>query len=352
MYSPIIDRLRGILAAGVALGHLIDIAAASGISADAYWFLLQPWRQYLMFNCVVGFIVLSGYCIARSTISRDFSLPTYAWLRVTRIFPTLIACCLFAGAVELVLFGHPLRPAVWNAGFTEQAFVASMFGGAAYFGQFASFAPSYTVTFELLYYTLWGLTFVVFFRTPDVAIVTSLAIGLLLFWLGPTYMRWSLVLLPAWLIGAALAIHETKIVRLAKYVPPSLAWVLLFVAYTTAQQHAGVSIGWEIKHWIYYSGLGGAFAAVLATHLAQKPHEAALDRWLGEISYPLFLIHGPAMIMAATLIRTAGVQMDGGPFCLILMVVAVLCSQAVLMLVEQPIMAFRRRRRSTPVPAE
>ena len=43
-------------------------------------------RPYYGFVCVIGFIVLSGYCIARSTMNR-FSLGDYAVMRVTRVYP-------------------------------------------------------------------------------------------------------------------------------------------------------------------------------------------------------------------------------------------------------------------------
>ena len=50
-------------------------------------------RPYCGFICVVGFIALSGYCIARSTM-KGFALGDYIVKRVTRVYPLLIVAAL------------------------------------------------------------------------------------------------------------------------------------------------------------------------------------------------------------------------------------------------------------------
>ncbi len=116
-------------------------------------------HAYFDFNCVVAFIVISGYCIARSSIlDRRFGVMSYALRSALKNISALIACALFAGAVELMVFNSAFRPAVWTEGFDLQAFQFAVIGMSGYTRQFASYAPSYTVSWELLYYAIWGAT--------------------------------------------------------------------------------------------------------------------------------------------------------------------------------------------------
>src|ERR1700761_8224640 len=109
--NPFINRLRGLLAIGVAISHVMGVAGAYPTTPDSFQNALLPLFMFTGFNYVLGFIVLSGYCIARSTLTRagNFSLAQYAVLRASRIYPALIVCAVIAGVVELIFLGNPLR---------------------------------------------------------------------------------------------------------------------------------------------------------------------------------------------------------------------------------------------------
>ena len=105
--DPRIDRLRGLLAIGVLLGHAIDLARLSTVApAGTLFAIAMATRPYFGFICVVGFIALSGYCIARSTL-KGFALGSYAVKRVTRVYPLLIVAVLLGTLAGRLARGRP-----------------------------------------------------------------------------------------------------------------------------------------------------------------------------------------------------------------------------------------------------
>lgn len=219
LMNPFINRMRGILAILVVVSHIVGIAFTYPTTHDAFQNALAPLFMFTGFNYVIGFIVVSGYCIVRSTLARGpkFSLIQYTALRLTRIYPSLIICACIAGVVELVFFGHPSRIAVWNAGLTLHNFVVSIFGMSGFYGQFGSYAPSYTVSYELLFYLIWGAVFAL---TPTrFTLPISLLAGVCLYFAFPLNYSFAMVLFFVWLIGAALAIHEDGVIKIARRVP-------------------------------------------------------------------------------------------------------------------------------------
>jgi len=151
--DPRIDRLRGLLAIGVLVGHAIDLAQASVPNASGTLFsIAMATRPFYGFICVLGFIVLSGYCIVRSTMKR-FSLPQYAVKRVTRVYPLLIVAVLLTALVEWLAFDSPYRPGMWVLGRDVRKFVVALAGFSGFKGVFGALAPAYTVSFELAGFT-------------------------------------------------------------------------------------------------------------------------------------------------------------------------------------------------------
>ncbi len=153
-----IDLLRGLFAALVMLGHAIDISIRSS-SHDMLFEILIRLRQGLGFVWVVGFVVLSGYCVELSCMKREkFSASRYFAQRLTRIFPLLVVCVLIAGLIEWNIKDSPYRPQVWIGRTDSFRFWVNMVGGGGFLGQFGSISPAYTISYELLYYLVWGLS--------------------------------------------------------------------------------------------------------------------------------------------------------------------------------------------------
>lgn len=268
--NPFINRLRGLLAIGVALSHAVGLALMLQVDQDSFLNALAPFLLFTGFNYVVGFIVVSGYCIARSCLREDFSLLGYVALRVTRIYPTLITCAIVAGIVELTWRGTPYRVEMWDSPATWHYFIINVFGLGGFYGQFASFAPSYTVSYELLFYLIWGIVFAAAPRRFAVPI--SALTGFALYFLLPGNYHFALVLFASWLMGAAIALHEKEIVSAVRLVPLWAVWLLAIVAFILLNQAAAfrkISI-WGYPGSVGTAGIGLIFAAVIAAHLSKR----------------------------------------------------------------------------------
>ena len=96
-----IDLMRGLFAFLVALGHLFDVAQVN----TGYSGVLTIIRPCFGFQWVVGFFVLSGFCIESSVLqARDKSVRHYAVLRFSRLAPAYYTVLFFALAVEVTLW--------------------------------------------------------------------------------------------------------------------------------------------------------------------------------------------------------------------------------------------------------
>jgi peptidoglycan/LPS O-acetylase OafA/YrhL len=214
---------------------------------------------------------------------------------------------------------------------------------AGFFGKFGSFAPSYTISFELLFYTIWGVVFS--FALERQAIPISAAGGVILFFLLPSNFTFAVVLFASWLLGAAIAIHEAEVKAIFARVPLWATWLVVLTAFIAGNQ-------WVVFHginWWEFPGslltLPGAllFALIIGSHLAKSRRAMELDNWLGEISYPLFLVHGPVLIAVGSLLKLSGIApVSFGMMTAILMGSVIASAHLVLVLLERPVMRIRR----------
>ena len=235
--DPRIDRLRGLLAIGVLVGHAIDLAQSSVPNPSGTLFSIAiATRPFYGFICVLGFIVLSGYCIARSTM-KGFSLGQYAVKRVTRVYPLLIVAVLLTGLLEWVAFDSPYRPDMWVLGRGVRRFIAALAGFSGFKGAFGALAPAYTVSFELMYYAIWGLALAAVSGRGRPALLIAAVSGIALIVLGPSLravLGWfagfvppvGVALFPGWLFGAALVLFEARLTKAASAIPLWATWIL------------------------------------------------------------------------------------------------------------------------------
>ena len=356
---PFIDRLRGALAILVALSHAAALATMVPATSDAFQAALTPATLFSGFNYVIGFIVISGYCVARSTIKSTarlpFSLTHYAAMRVTRIYPALIACAVLAGVVELALFNSPNRIPMWQAGIDVQHFISNLLGLSGFKGQFGSYAPTYTVAYELFYYAIWGIALALL--PQNLGCLAVMTVMPTLFFVLPGNFQFAIVLSALWIMGAALATYEHAIVRTVRRYPLWLVWsvcLIIFIRGNAEFARLQISL-WEFPGSLFTIPCGLLFAIVIASHLARSGPQLALDKWLGEISYPLFLAHGPVIIAVGSLLKafgpSLGFSISFGALMLILMSSSLAAAQAILVLVERPVMSWRRSLTSEEAPS-
>jgi len=299
------------------------------------------------FNYVIGFIVVSGYCIARSTLEHRFNLARYAARRVTRIYPSLIAGALLAGLVEACWLDSPNRIAMWDTGIDPRIFAWNAAGLAGFSAQFGSYAPTYTVAYELFYYAIWGLLLSIM---PQRRGPLAMALAMpALFFLLPSNFQFAVVLSAVWITGAALAIYQKEILLSIEEVPLWLVWLsclLIFILGNSEIMRHKVNF-WAAPGSLWTIPCGFLFAIVIASHLARRGPELALDKWLGKISYPLFLFHGPIIIAIGSLTKASHIRFSFGALFFILMACSIVVARAVVVLIERPLMDWRKSRKSS-----
>lgn len=361
--DPRIDRLRGLLAIGVLLGHAIDLAHMSAPNSSGTLFsIAMATRPYFGFVCVVGFIVLSGYCIAGSTMKR-FQPGEYTVMRVTRVYPLLIVAVLLTALVEWIAIGSPYRPDMWVLGRDVRKFVAALAGFSGFKGNFGALAPAYTISFELLYYAMWGLAMTAAFGRARRALIITAAGAILLIVFGGRLrdsLGWfagfvpvaGIALFPGWLLGAWLALAQNQVTRVARFVPNWAAWLLFVTVYAACVDAFNVPFlipASDNFHVVYMTILSLLFFTIVAAWLARpSPARNATDTWLGEISYPLFVIHGPTIIGLQFAMNAWRVTLPFAIDLAILLAASFASAMLLLMFVERPVMAWRRRLRRQP----
>jgi peptidoglycan/LPS O-acetylase OafA/YrhL len=358
--DPRIDRLRGLLAIGVLVGHAIDLAQSSVPNPSGTLFSIAiATRPFYGFICVLGFIVLSGYCIARSTM-KGFSLGQYAVKRVTRVYPLLIVAVLLTALLEWLAFDSPYRPGMWVLGRDVRKFIVALAGCSGFKGTFGALAPAYTVSFELLYYAIWGLAMTAVNGRGRPALLIAAASGIVLIVLGAPIraaLGWfagfvpsvGIALFPGWLFGAALVLFEERLTRAASAIPIWATWILFVSIHAYCVDAFQLPFAFhtsEHGYLAYCTVMSGLIVTMVATWLARPvPAPRALDTWLGEMSYPLFLIHGPVIIGLQFALNAWRVELPFVADLVILLAASFAAAMVMVTFVERPVMAWRRRLR-------
>jgi peptidoglycan/LPS O-acetylase OafA/YrhL len=353
-----IDRLRGTFALLVMVGHAIDVAAAA--PPDRWTAMLLPLRPFLGFVWVIGFIVLSGYCITASCLRGRESIGPlqYVQLRVSRLFPLLWASLAVAFVLERSMGRSPLRPPIWTAGLGTESLIINAAGLGGFYGQYASLAPAYTLSYELLFYTCWGVAWFGAGRQTRRALVAASA-GVVVLWaltlllpplLAVPFNEFVRILYVCWIAGAVLAVYLPRLssAPIARALAP-MRWLILAAVLLWGDAALGMpQTTPSPSAWVYYLLLAAAFAGVIVGFAARgrdvAPH--ALDRWLGLISYPIFLIHGPIVIFGGYLLARSGFPLGFGASFALLAAASIAVAMVMAVLVERPVMAMRARWRA------
>ncbi|MCA1962446.1 MAG: acyltransferase [Prosthecobacter sp.] len=331
-----IDLLRGLLALMVLLAHALEsgqIVAAG--SSQPMWMTVTLGHGSFWVN---GFFVLSGFCIHRAILAQrakpgPFALP-YLWARVTRLYP-----------VYLVALGLALLLSPWPSGSTLAAHLTMMQGIT---GPLAAIKPAWSLTYEVIYYAVWPLCLTLCAWRGMRALFLAgggavMAAGvLMLVWKkvmhgaeGTWVLPMALIAaqFPLWLAGAWLAERwdASAVGALAKardsspcsHDPRSLAtaptsgalalagsiWVVSGYLLQAWLLHRGASTtvlilaGWlVVPGWL---GIILGSAALPALKAWEKP-----ARWLGLLSYPLYLLHQPLLDLGVAAARSARLDLS------------------------------------------
>jgi peptidoglycan/LPS O-acetylase OafA/YrhL len=275
-----LDALRGVAAGAVLLHH-----------HGQYYDVLFGGRAPLGINFGAGhygvelFFIISGFVILM-TIERRRTVRSFVASRVTRLMPAFLAALVLA-SVLLILWPLPqpfARPTLWQ-------FIANLTMAPMLFGQDVIDLPYWTLTYELVFYAYMALLLRLgMLRSVEWTGLGLIAVGLLFRAVVDVehHHRTSIVLLAYYsnffLIGICLYRIITRQARPITYIALVLAIAMSGLG--------GGERAFNAPGWLYLP-LTLAFTA-LVWHATQRP-----GRWLtwppliflGQISYPLYLVH-------------------------------------------------------------
>jgi len=333
--------------------HFDQFRALPAIVNDFIYLILENGIYW-----VIGFFVISGYCIHQSverlTQSGRFTQRFYLLARLTRVLPLYYIALLFTVVAEIL--SATARPPIWTDERSVRAFLCQVFGVQNLTQTFGSFGPSWSITNELFYYLLYG--FLIWLTGQKLK--HSLSVGMALCIVGSSLMQLlyaSILRTPAvlslglllglginWFLGAIVASHsstllQSRIVRIfARAWLPLLGLLLCgrFLDVLPSQP--------------MFLLLGIIYALMLLNFLDEKAPKTSplrreswsqLARLLGLASYPTYLFHGGMIVLSGSLIIRFHLSNDWRLTWAILTSVGIGSGILLGLVLEKPIMAWR-----------
>lgn len=331
---PQLDAIRGIAAATVAVWHWFSMARLS-----APWFQqAQDFFHRGSEIAVTMFFVLSG-CVLTLSIRRNPDLAGYFLRRVLRIMPLLIAVVSvsFIG-MWLLRYGLDIDQRWSRYGdFTAEKWLSNVLLIGTDFNP-----PGWTLQYEVAAYLLLPFLVLALVGKPVNALIFGvLTAAVCTWWMTPeTFVR----LMPMFLPGVALAFVLPSIGG------RSLPWLF---AGTVA---IAALIPFEVNHYDLAFWIASACAILIAGGTRLAALENGSLRWLGDISYGVYLWHYPVLWALFYLLgsnvgtRDVGVWLWAGAIGLSL---TLLLSHLSYRYLEKPAMQLAGRRpKVVAVPAE
>jgi peptidoglycan/LPS O-acetylase OafA/YrhL len=301
--SPGIDCLRGLFAFWVVFGHVLPWAlyvnGTSTVLTDANAWVIRVFESHYTSPAVLGFIVLSGYCIHRNGLRREkFDLRAYRTRRVFRIVPVYLLGC----AVGVALLGssaaqHALTGTtdITFSGLALKLTAISAIVPSAFQPSFQGNAPLVTVAAEMWLYAFYALM-ITRPRALWVVVVVAWLSGMAWTSRHPEYVAWWHIgslpgFLPYWWLGA-LFVNPDFVLRRRPLL--LCAAGLAFVALTLILDRTGTASLWliEARKLAFAMLVGGATVALDGLQF----RVLAAGSLVGRASYSIYALHAPVII--------------------------------------------------------
>lgn len=309
-FSLYLDIVRFIAALAVLLDHV----SSYPFTKDLLYHPLGTFGGI----AVVMFFVLSGYVIAYVTSTREKTFSEYAVARIARIYSVVLIALLITlifdniGAILNPEF-YSIQKIMWKPQSIE-SYVSSLFFVNEYqifnFNGIApgSNAPYWSLSFEVTYYIIAGL-----FLYTRRLIAFSISI-LILFFAGRTIAA----LFPIWLLGYLLYFVELpKVNKKLLYIGfISTLFLIIATPYITGhlpKNNFGFNFPWGrglLNRNLIEDYLTALFFSINLICVREILKDTlfklnkkieVLIRWLGSLTFPLYLIHYPTLAIFASI---------------------------------------------------
>ena len=287
--------------------------------------LAVAWWNFLGYEAVILFFVLSGFVIGFAASERDVTLDRYIVSRLTRILSVAVPAVLLTYIADQI--GHRVDPTIYSP-FPLDVPLIRLAAGLTMLNeswvsiQMFSNWPLWSVAYEFWYYFLFAAAF---FLRGRLRLVTIFILAIIA---GPH----SLLLFPIWLLGQwayrerwSARLPRVAIVLLA-LVP--LAGIWLYFAESWRQHGVDALLSVMSRHtWRYglsasrYVLSDTALGALIALHfigmrgLGPKLEQvlstvARPVRFAAAYSFTLYALHQPLMLLFASILGAAGLPVS------------------------------------------
>jgi peptidoglycan/LPS O-acetylase OafA/YrhL len=315
----VLDGLRGLTALYVALYHATGLLWHTPPQNDGPAWLFANAMSF-GHQAVLLFFLISGFCIhygQAKTGAHRINAAQFAWRRVKRLYPPLVLGLILTAGCDVI--GAHLTPGLYGeasmfwqdsitvgSAYTPRTIVGNLLFQARLMApELGSNSPLWSLAFEFWFYVLYPLMLAAFvrlgpFRTTVMVGAISALSWFLLGWLPWWHLRvlsdWGV-----WVAGALLAelyVHARRPGSLRVFGPLAAVALVAFAWLSPiGENHERIPDLW----W------GVALAAVLAYVLLAAPSRVVRafenvclgSRWLGTISYSLYLVHYPLLALLA-----------------------------------------------------
>lgn len=357
-----IDVCRGLFAFLVVSAHALDLCRV--LHPRAFASLPPDLDRLIYFTVehgiywVMGFFVISGYCIHLSVDRlmgpERFPLGSYMIARLTRILPLYYAALLFTIAVEALI--ADARPPLLTKGLNPLVLLSQVFVLQNLTQTYGSFGASWSITNELFYYLFYGVLASLAVRRRGrpawVGMAVCLAVATLMQALYATVAHSPYVLSLGllfglginWFLGALVASHAAELVRFRAVRVVSRAWLPLLAAVIYAREE-GIMPNQAL---FLLSGLAFALmlvrfhaASSMKPRVALPPRVASVVHVLGLASYPTYLFHTQIQMLLGSAILRWGLISDCRVTWLVLVGVGIVSGVVLGLVVERPLMTWR-----------
>lgn len=281
-------------------------------------------------SAVMIFFMLSGYWVTAIIASDRYEgVPSYIASRLWRLWPMVIICAAVAVGIHLAVEGR-YGGSIWSTLF--------FLGLASRKGDVIG--TTWSLDIELQFYILLPLVAAGLAAAGRHWLPWLIAGSLASFAIGAMLGQegFITVLFYAPLFAAGIALHRSQWVpgpRLALF--STVGFGLAFLLYAIP----------FFKTFNDYLSIGakGLFVPAIIVGLLAIPAVAVnvhvpsgrFDRWLGDLSFPFYLLHFPVIFLVATLLGTS-LEMK-----LFALVLSLALTVAISLLLDRPIETLRRR---------